>query len=233
MMRVLTGVPCPSTLQTKWVRHYLKWTRAVGPTIEFAEQLEDTPNRMDISISNLIGGAKKWGPTWWNRLDADVKPEEPLEAALSIAEENRRAGFLVTGCPTITETGNKEWKALDNSETRNDRPFEVEWVSGSYVFVHRSVLDKMEPVGTFTDHRGRTMKFYIHIQRPGITEDVDFCERVRDLGFRIRADPRLLVKHTRQGLDLPSFRPPMEIGTPFSVPLFEKEEVAVDGNEAV
>jgi hypothetical protein len=223
-LRVLIGVPCPDRLRTNWVIHYLKWYRGATGDYVLGDQFEKTPNRMDVSISNLISGAKAFGPTWWVRLDADVKPLVQLEECLAIAEENRKAGFFVTGAPTITESGLKEWKPLKGVEEANDKPFEVEWVSGSFVFTHRSVIDHMEPVGTFTDHRGMTMKFYIHLQRPGVTEDVDFCERVRDLGFKVCADPRLRVKHLRSDLELPSFQPPMKAGEGFTVPLFEKEE---------
>jgi len=219
-VKLLLGVPCPAQVYTKWVIHYMNWAKS--DSILLGEQFEQTPNRMDVSISNLIEGAKAFGPTWWTRLDADVKPEPSLERCVEIAEENRKLGFSVTGCPTLTETGLKEWKPLKGVEETNDAPFEVEWVSGSLVFTHRSVLDKLEPVGEFTDANGKTMRFFIALQRPGATEDADYCERVRALGFRVCADPRLLVKHVRQGLEVPSYRPPMKPGESVYVPLFER-----------
>ena len=52
----LVGVPCPSSLDTRFVEHLYRWTGNSKHAV--ALHFERTPNRMDRSISNIIAAAK-------------------------------------------------------------------------------------------------------------------------------------------------------------------------------
>jgi hypothetical protein len=222
-MRVLIGVPCPELLRTRFTEFLYKWTSGSEHLVSIA--WESTPNRMDKSISLIIDAAKKWRPQWLVRLDADVIPELALDDLLHIAEQNYVDGFGVSGSPTITETGLKEWKPLIPETESSEARFEVEWVSGSLVFCHQKAYERLPVRGRFTDAHGRTQKFYIALQHPEATEDADFCQAVRQLGVKVCADPRLLVRHRRE-LYIPSFRSPMRAGEGIRVDLFDRPEAA-------
>jgi hypothetical protein len=211
-MKILVTVPCPSLTYSEFWQRILDWVNASSHKVRIA--VERTPNRMDQSISACIVMARKERPAWWVRIDADVYPETPLDDMLALAEGNRAARYDVTGSPTLTESGVIQGAALRDADVNPQFPWEVKYVSGSCIWTPQAVYDALIPTGYYEDLTGKKMPFFIAIQRPGTTEDYDYCERVRERGFRVCADPRMLVRQYRRSnaIALPSFRRGMTVG---------------------
>ena len=212
-MRVLIGVPCPYEIRSKWWSNIERWRDE--STCQTRIFPEPTPNRMDWSISLILREAQKEGATWLVRLDADVKPEMPLDECLGLAEENWVKLNAVTGVPTIVNAGYDVGKVQCRPIVRIDpnRPFECHWVSGSLNFIPNQVFRRFKPLGYFQSQTGEKMPYLIPPQNTGSTEDSDFCSEVRKRGFKVFADPRILAGHRRgEDLYIPSFRKGMTDG---------------------
>ena len=228
-MKVLITTPFNSRVPilADWLKSTLKWTYASSHHVELWP--ETMPNRMDWSISACIQEAKDRNWDLWIRMDADTTPEQPLDECIALAFENKRRGFDVTGVPTIMADGVVQARfepPYDDPPVGTRVPadaLEVMWVSGSLVFTPKHVFSKMEPVGEYVYRDGRVKNFYIQPQHPGATEDVDFCERVRALGFRICADTRIHIGQDRPKTKMPSLTPGMSFGGTASVVLQEYE----------
>ena len=212
-IKVLITIPFNSRVPilSRWLKYLLKWVYASNHQVEV--WIEDTPNRMDWSISACVQYAKDSNPDVWVRLDADTVPETPLDECLQYVFENKRErGWDVTGVATIMMDGVVQARfepPYDEPKKGTPVPnsaLEVVWVSGSLVFTPKSVFSKMEPVGEYVYRDGKTKNFYIQPQHPSATEDVDFCERIRALGFKVCADLRIHVGQHRPQTNIPSLR---------------------------
>lgn len=221
-MRVLITIPMNSRvpIMPAWLDRVLSWTYASQQQVKI--RLERTPNRMDWSISACVQMAKDENPDVWVRLDADTIPETPLDEALGIAFDNyKRLGFHVTAVPTIMPDGviqaffeppyNDPMKEHPG-EPVPVGPMEARWISGSLVFTPRKVFQAMMPVGEYVYRGGQTKHFYVKPQHPDATEDVDFCERIRQLGFKVCGDTRIHAGQHRPETSRPSLREGMHWG---------------------
>jgi hypothetical protein len=238
-MKFLVTVPAPHVIFSKTVERWLKWTTEfeddTGDKVQLA--LETTPNRMDVSISKCIELAKQRRPAWWVRLDADVWPESTfLEDFANVLECRDDMGFDVVCSPTVDKQGVVQAERPGKVDPDPIHPFECTWASGSLVFTSMKVLDRMKPVSMYKQIIGgeeqvmplylqtsyaklqsSPLALYIAEQRPTTTEDYDFCERVRALGFKVCADPRILVRQMRPDTGVPSLRFGMKMGEPTEV----------------
>ena len=225
MSDVLVLVPCPKLIYSSWWKQVMTWVSESNNRVAIFP--ETTPNRMDFSISAMISEAKNRNPDVAIRLDADVEPQTPLDEMLRIAKENEKAGFAITGSPSLNERGIIQAALLEDTPLDaavEPRPYECKWVSGSLNVIPRRVFRAMIPVkripiGAFNSDASFDM--YIQVQTVDSTEDVDFCMRVRELGFRICADPRIMVLQNRPQTGIPSVRVPMTWGGKVEINLVE------------
>jgi hypothetical protein len=219
-MKVLICVPCSEFVKSKWWAWLENWRDTTEHRVRILP--ETTPNRMDWSVSAMIGVAKKERPAWLIRLDSDVRPQIPLDACISIAEENFAKYRCVSGSPTIRESGDKAViQALPVSGVLSSFvPFEVTWMGGGLNLIPNDVYDAFQPLGEFTGQDGVSkMKLYIPSQKGSETEDVSFCGMVRKYGFTVYADPRLLTDQRKGDTYMPSFRAGMTEGAKMEVTL--------------
>lgn len=235
-MTVLLGLPCPPMVSSDQVSRMKDWYFASPEAMDYRGfLLETTPNMIDRSIWNMITVAKEIEPRpdWWLRCDLDVSPELDLEEYVEIAEENLQTGFACSATPALSDSG----VVMVGAEPPGDihilheqakfqgamyagRPYAASWFSGSFVFTHRSVLDRMSPTGVYYSMRGKPLPRYFDVPS-GHTEDSPFCARVRELGFRICVDGRIVTLHDKKA-PRPSFRPPMKLNKEFFVPSMEE-----------
>lgn len=224
-MKVLITVPMNNRVPilADWLKTVLDWVFESKHQVRLWP--ETTPNRMDWSISACIQKAKDENPDLWIRIDADTVPENPLDDCIEVTFENKKTGFDVTAVATVMHDGVIQayfmppYDDPPRGEPVPDGPMEVYWVSGSLVFTPKHVFAKMTPVGEYVYRNGETKNFYIQPQHPKATEDVDFCERVRALGFRVCADTRIGVGQDRPRTKIPSLRAPMRFGMSASIQL--------------
>ena len=94
-MKILVAVPCPASVSSRWWSRLEAWRDECSYPVKIFPEV--TPNRMDWSVSMMIAQAKKDRPGWLVRLDADVRPETPLDACIEMAEENWQAARAITG----------------------------------------------------------------------------------------------------------------------------------------
>jgi hypothetical protein len=229
-LKVLLGIPCPAFLRSKWLKRIFGFDGWLAESKnEVRVAFETTPNRMDRSISGIIQAWKDSQAPWGVRLDADILPETPFDEMLEYARQNWVRHHAITTSPTIDQHGVAQFLPVvpfSAGESCSGLPFEVEWISGSINFVPREVYDAFESIGHYTymavdPMNGRIkdarMEYYIDVQRYNTTEDVDFCYKVKEHGFKVFADPRLLCGQRRDDLSIPSFRKGFHFGENINV----------------
>ena len=106
-------------------------------------------------------------------LNDDGTPQLSFGPALGLVAEWRQRR-LVRG---VRE---RDPEILRRVEAMTNAPGEPDWVSGSCLLVRRSAFER---VGGFDE------AFFLY------EEDVDLCVRVRAAGWRVRFEPRAVVRH--------------------------------------
>jgi GT2 family glycosyltransferase len=61
-----------------------------------------------------------------------------------------------------------------------ERPFKADYVSGAFMVVDRKVFEK---IGLFDE------RFFLYF------EDVDFCLRAKEAGFKVTVNPKIIIEH--------------------------------------
>ena len=219
-MMFLVTVPCPKLIYTKYWARWEDWVwefeKETGHRVRIKP--ENTPNRLDLSLSRCVDMAKKLRPAWWVRLDADIMPEVPLSEMFRMAMLLWDEYGAITGSPTVDYNGVCQFDRLGHQSLDpvcDGRPFECEWVGGSLVFTPQDVFDRLKPVSSYVYGRDKVVQnMYVAVQRPNTTEDYDYCERVRSYGFRVFAAPGNLVRQMRpeEYVGMPSYRKGMTKG---------------------
>jgi hypothetical protein len=227
-MKFLITVPCRPDYPWFFTRNWARWE---SWTHDFEEETghrirvipENTPNRLDISLSKCIMMAKELRPAWWIRLDGDIYPETPFRETFVRALELWEEKEAILGAPTIDRHGVCQWKALHPPTPPAEKgPFEVEFVSGSLVFTPQDVYDRLKPVSQLSRNIGQDaigFEMYVDVQKPNTTEDYDYCQRVRALGYHVYADPFTEVRQMRPDFGVPSYRRGMKVNEPVEIPV--------------
>ncbi|MFQ5431036.1 MAG: glycosyltransferase family 2 protein [Nitrospinota bacterium] len=89
------------------------------------------------------------------------------------------AFFKVTGIARLFP-GNADFGKYFYSGVPNDRPMDVDALSGSFILARRSV---MEVVGGFSE------EYFMYV------EDVDICLKIRRAGYKVRYMPEMKIIH--------------------------------------
>ena len=99
---------------------------------------------------------------------------------------------------------------------KDEKPVEVRWISGGFMAVSRKVFEKMSetlPLCHSKDDRLRLYPFFQPFPKEidgrwiYISEDWAFCERARDLGFKVWLDPSVFLAHAGRYLyDIDDFK---------------------------
>jgi len=134
-----------------------------------ARMIEIMEHRTDVGmagclIRNLDGseqpGCRRCMPTPWRSLMRVVNPSRAMSSNPRLQDFN----LLDTPLP--------------------DRPVEVEAISGAFMFVRRSALDKVGPLDE---------GYFLHC------EDLDWCMRFKQAGYKVLFVPDALVSHVKGG----------------------------------
>ncbi len=94
-----------------------------------------------------------------------------------LLENGTKQEFAFGNFPTLF---NSVFRKIDIKNTNNNKPREVDWVSGAALIIRKNIFKK---VGGFDEN------FFMYF------EDVDLCKRVWDLGYKIMILPQFFLVH--------------------------------------
>lgn len=138
-------------------------------------------------------------------LDDDVIFRE--QDAVRLIDDCMKTESVVAGMYVQKGTLEKTCVFFDEQQVtfgEGQKPVEVEAVSTGFMAIHRKVLEKMAHEKIVPFCHFSSLKFYpffqpYPVQKNGewiyLSEDWAFCDRARNLGFKIYLNPSLLLEH--------------------------------------
>ena len=128
-------------------------------------------------------------------IDADTVPDNPYSIEKMLLLDKP----VVTGITPIGFKRGKEygmyWNVRANKEKCNlfldempNLPFVADYVGGSCMLIRRDVLEKLEPPYQMSTYDKDQISFEIG-------EDYYFCDKIRNAGFELWADPEIQCHH--------------------------------------
>jgi len=86
--------------------------------------------------------------------------------------------------------GNFACEVVDTIPPSGTKPVEVLWAGMGFMLIKKGVLESIKPPWFQTTMAGG--KF--------VTEDIYFCYKAREAGFKVYVDPEVVVKHLKEQL---------------------------------
>ena len=186
--KVLIGIPCMSTIHTKTAFSLFNLKRPEGVEIELVMEINGEVAR----CRNLLAErAIKGGFTHLFFIDSDMKfNPDILEKMLAhdtdivgVMYHQRRLPLCNNLMPLDVKEVKGQNKTVDFQVT--DDVFEVNWVGTGIMLVKTDVFKKLEaPLFTFK-----------HDPAEYMGEDVYFCRKAREAGYKIYVDADVAVRH--------------------------------------
>ena len=132
------------------------------------------------------------------QIDSDIMPRQPLKQAYDILKEDFAAGWDVVSAPTIHSESLTTMVWVPGGRIPGDRVSEVMMTAFGFVGFSPKFIEEVEPLYVDNSFIGSKSPhdMYCYFDR---TEDdsTTFSKLVKDQGFKLGVDPRLLVTHQR------------------------------------
>lgn len=142
-------------------------------------------------------------------LDGDVMPEIDLREAVALARQSFELGYGAVASPVASQTLRVMVQPI--GEKSKSEPYDVSYLAiTNFGFISAPALLSLDPIGDWGDVEDKTWPAYIEEGTKNGTGDIHLCKRLGDLGWKIRADPRLLCNH-RKDARIQSDRPRTKI----------------------
>ena len=188
MKKVLIGIPCMATVHTKTAFSLFNLKRPEGVEVELVMEVNGEVAR----CRNLLAErAVKGGFTHILFIDSDMKfNPDILEKMLAhdtdivgVMYHQRRLPLRNNLMPLNVEEIKGQNKTVEFQV--NEDLFEVNWVGTGIMLVKTDVFKKLAtPWFTF-----------IHSDEEYVGEDVYFCRKAREAGYKIYVDASVAVRH--------------------------------------
>lgn len=149
---------------------------------------------------------------WWRLCNSDVFVMVDGDIVFTPADAQKlvdrcRAGHdIIAGCYVVRSGQHPSLKPYDGSEIVFEdgaEPTEIRWAATGFMAVHRRVIDAL--IASMRDdlcHAEELWAFWPLFQpfrhtETGyyLSEDWAFCERARELGFKVWVDPTIRIGH--------------------------------------
>jgi hypothetical protein len=142
-------------------------------------------------------------------LDGDVRPEIDLRQGAAFARQAFGLGYGAILAPVASSSLRVMVEPI-GAKSKTD-PYDVSYGAiTNFGFVSGPAFMSLTPVGEFGDVEGKSWPAYIEERIANGTGDTHLCKRLGELGWKIRADPRLLCAHKKDAY-IQSDRPKTKI----------------------
>jgi hypothetical protein len=216
-IRVAPGMPCSRWVDAAAVGAWLEWLcRYAGSDMQMLPpMLNAIPGRIDMSRSMLWDQAKAFDPDWHIQSDSDTAMRTPIGLAVDYLEDCRHRGYDAVIWPT--QDINSGVMLTDEDESGNSRsahlPWEVKGGAFGGVAFSRRLLRELKPLHSMpvivSNEPPKLINLYMESTHRA-TEDFHLCERIREAGFRICADPRVMIAHVKWRYLVAAYEPAVE-----------------------
>ena len=188
------GVPTRGKIDVRLAQILLYWQSKYKPTVFFTDKVIPHSAARNTIVKTFID-QKDY--EWVVFVDDDVVPPSN---ALDIIEEDKAYDIVAGYAPIIREFKPGEQSIIMNfanfdgqvpPEPEEDYIYEVKNVGFGFIAIKKEVFDKIKKPYFdffFKDEDGTTVR----------GEDIYFCDKVREAGFKIMLDPRLKCKHNKE-----------------------------------
>lgn len=199
--KLLIAVPTMGSIHPILVSRLIKWGQSYGEQVSFYFTFKVAPvdRARNQIVEFFLSSERRF--THLLMIDADtIPPEDAVERLLSHKKE------IVTGLtPILSYSEDGGWQSYDNAFVsrekdtygnvvktnvagRNTGLQEVFRCGAACILIERKVIEALDkPHFRFVPNEANTK----HVR----SEDIDFCDRVRELGYTIYADTDVVCQH--------------------------------------
>jgi GT2 family glycosyltransferase len=195
--RVVLGVVYDSVMDAPFVWSLFELTRQRRENVAGAISIEGFSGRLDAKRNHVAKQfLERTTCDWLLTLDTDmVFTPEDFDTLLASADPVERP--IVTGIYFVNERPPRAAIAnlVDGSiksvpDWEEHKLFPVDYCGSGFMLIHRSVLEKLgdDPYRQDIASPSGTL----------VTEDYAFCERAREAGFPVHANPDVFIGHVKK-----------------------------------
>ena len=203
---------------TEWDAYMERWTLAPIPGL----RLSYPGDKCDVARSRHINAAKglapiddkgigfagamtlKEPPAVTIQIDDDVWPRQHISEMLRLLHQDFEDGFDVVTAPTVNNETLNVMVWTDDGLMPSDRCVEVSFTAFGFVAFSPKFIREVKPEGEELFWPGtpqaQSVPTYCHFAL-NTDDSMSFSQLVRDQGFKLGCDARLMVTH-RKALDL-------------------------------
>lgn len=176
------GVVCIPVQDQMWTESVIALENLVTPKDSTKAKIrgqEGPAAKRNMAIRNMLQNPS-W--RWICFLDADMVPGPDMVTRLLDLRLPVAAGLAFARRPPFCF----EHHTLDAFSDLNNGPFEVEWAGAGSLLVRREVIEALPSDEPWFDYPDRVSR---------VNEDILFCRKIREAGFKIVVDPSVVVGH--------------------------------------
>ena len=189
-MPPLLTCPVGASIPSRFVVWMWDWT---PKGVRWA--INSTPRRTDVARSGLLWTALQAGRDCW-QWDSDVISPLSYDTLLSFIQEDIRDGYDAIVAPTAGMNG--KVLLLPAGEVDRNKAFPIDGPLCGMFYITAGALAKLKPIAIQEGIMGEKHPMYctygIH-EGKSYSEDMDLAYRARQVGLRLGADPRLVMRH--------------------------------------